>query len=74
MNGQNKLEGFFLCKPFHPSVMLAGKAGTYLSREWESFYLACKYYTWLKSPAKGKHSSLFEPFVSYKENSFTNMA
>ncbi len=31
MNGQNKLEGFFPCKPFQPSVMLAGKGGTYPS-------------------------------------------
>ncbi len=74
MNEQIKLEGFFPCKPFQPSVMLAGKAGTYPSREWEALDLACKYYTWLKRPAKDKHSSLFEPFVSYKEKSFSNMA
>ncbi len=34
--------------------------------------LTCKHYTRLERPARDKHSTLLEPFVSYKEKSVMN--
>jgi len=39
-----------------------------------SSIFTCRHYTWLESLARGKHSSLLGPFVSYGEISFVNTA
>jgi hypothetical protein len=43
-------------RPYQPNLMFVGKAGAYHDR--------------LERPARDKHSSLFDVFISYVEKSF----
>jgi hypothetical protein len=69
--GSKKPKVFVLGKPFHASLMFVGKFGAYPSEAPFHSSLVCfahNHYTSLEGLARNKHSSLFGPLVSYKEN------
>ncbi len=78
MDFRNKLELFVPGKPFQPSLVLAGNAGTNMSeapfRCSTLGRLLASHYTRLERLDRDKHSSLLQKSINYHRKKFTEQA